>query len=77
MKLFFKIVYALFFVVVGFIIANWSSTPADFKEVIGTISAVDTVNNTYTLKVGEELFVIETELPLPKTNMQIILALPK
>jgi hypothetical protein len=76
MKLIFTALRVLFILAVGYFIGS-STCTSGYYEAIAQICDVDTVNNSYTVNVAGELFNVETELPLPQSNKEIIIILPK
>ena len=76
MKLLLKTVAIIMWVGIGIGIARYIPI-SNFVEVLGEIVEVDKVNNTYTVKIDEDLVTVETNLPLPEPNKQIIILLPK
>lgn len=76
MKLVFNVLRVLLVLLVGFMVGRWSPI-STYQEAVGTIYDVDSVTNTYKVSLGGELIDVETKLPLPESNKQIIILLPK
>lgn len=76
MKLLLKTVAVLLWVGIGVGVSEYIPT-SNYVEVLGEIVEVDKLNSNYTVKIKEDLVTVETNLPLPEPNKQIIILLPK
>jgi len=76
MKLLLRSITVFLWIFLGMQIASWMP-PDEFVEVVGEIVKVDSINDCYMVKINDRLVNVETNLPLPQSNKQIIILQPK
>jgi hypothetical protein len=76
MKLLLRSITVFLWVFLGIQLASWIP-PDEFVEVVGEIVEVDSSNDCYRVKINNRLVSVETNLPLPQPNKQIIILQPK
>lgn len=76
MKLLLRSIAILLWIGIGMGIERFIPT-SEYQEVLGEITEIDKINSGYKVKFDNRLVTVETKLPLPQPNKQIIILLPK